>query len=218
MPDLRHGAGAAGAEPGGRSQPRADRHEPALLGERRPDHSAAHPDHGRGRLRLAHLVRARFDLGAAGPGKPGRPVGRLALLRAFLGQPEDPQPQHVHPDRARRRRSIRLQPGGHPRAADLPRIAAHDGRRGAGLFRGGRRHHDSGPPRPGAGAARPFGDRQGDPGAARPRPQDGATNRRGRPRGGHPARPRPRRLPAADSPRREGAGGRRRRRGPQLGR
>ncbi len=37
---------------------------------------------------------------------PGRAVGRLAVLRARLGVGRQPPPQHVHADRARRRRGV----------------------------------------------------------------------------------------------------------------
>ena len=50
----------------------------------------------------------------------------------------------------------------------------------AGLFRGGGGDRGAGVPRTGAGTEGPRADRQGDPGAARPRAEDGAADRRGR--------------------------------------
>ena len=49
-------------------------------------------------------LRTAFYLGSAGAGHAGRPLGRLAVLRARLGLAREPQPQHVHPHRHRRRR------------------------------------------------------------------------------------------------------------------
>ena len=46
----------------------------------------------------------------------GRALGRLAVLRARLGVDRQPAPQHVHADRARRRRGVRLQRGRDARA------------------------------------------------------------------------------------------------------
>ena len=52
-----------------------------------------------------------------------------------------PQPQHVHPDRARHRRRLSLQPRRDLRARSVSRQASRHGRHRPGLFRGGGRHH-----------------------------------------------------------------------------
>ena len=85
----------------------------------------------------------------------GRAVGRLAVLRARLAVARHAQPEHVHADRARHRRRVRLQRrrGARSRArfphGDAPR------RRAAGVLRGGGGDHDARAARPGARAARP---------------------------------------------------------------
>ena len=53
-------------------------------------------------------------LARAGARDAGGPVGRVAVLPARLGIYRQRKPsQHVHPDRARHRRRLRLQPGRH---------------------------------------------------------------------------------------------------------
>ena len=125
----------------------------------------------------AHAAR-RSDWVGVAAGDARRALGRLAVLRARLAVGRQPQPQHVHADRARRRRGVRLQRG---RRRSLPasfppsfRDARRAGRR---LLRGGGGHRHAGPARPGAGAARAQPDRRGDPGAARPGAEDGAARR-----------------------------------------
>ena len=88
-----------------------------------------------------------------------------------------PQPQHVHPDRARHRRRLSLQPGRDLRARAVSgRLRGMDGIV-AGLFRGRRGHHRAGAARPGARTARARADRRRDPRAARPRAEDRAAHR-----------------------------------------
>ena len=84
----------------------------------------------------------------------------------------EPQPQHVHPDRARDRGGLPLQPGRHPRAGRFPGGLPRHGRHGAGLLRGRRRHHRPRPARAGAGAAGARADRRRHPRPAEPGAED----------------------------------------------
>ena len=85
-----------------------------------------------------HLTGARSDavsatqiveLGAARAGDAGRALGRLAVLRARLAVARQPQPQHVHADRARHGRRVALQRRRDARcpASSRPRSASMDG-------------------------------------------------------------------------------------------
>ncbi len=65
-----------------------------------------------------------------------------------------PQPEHVHADRARHRRGLRLQRGRDRRARAVPRRPSARTAAGRPLLRGGGGHHRAGAARPGAGAAR----------------------------------------------------------------
>ena len=53
--------------------------------------------------------RTRWQLDGARAGHAGRAVGRMAVLRARVGVDRQPPSQHVHADRARRWRGLRLQ-------------------------------------------------------------------------------------------------------------
>ena len=55
------------------------------------------------------LFRRAARLDPARARDAGGPLGRLAVLRARLGLAREPQPQHVHADRPRHRRGLRLQ-------------------------------------------------------------------------------------------------------------
>ena len=117
VPDLRHGARAGGDDGGGAREPRARGHDPALLGERRADRARVLLAMGEMLPGdLAHAVSGIARVDPAGAGHAGRAVGRLAVLRARLAVARQPQPEHVHADRARRRRGLRLQRGRDARA------------------------------------------------------------------------------------------------------
>ena len=58
-------------------------------------------------LRARPAGRRRASLGGAGARDAGRAVGRLAVLRALPRLAREPQPEHVHADRARRRGRVR---------------------------------------------------------------------------------------------------------------
>ena len=120
-------------------------------------------------------------------------------------------PQHVHADRPRRRRGLRLQPRRAARARALPRRLPRRPRPGRRLLRGGGGDRHPRPARSGAGAAGAEPHRRRDPGAPRPGAEDGAPAPRRRGRGGRAARRGAGRRPPARPPRREGAGRRRRR-------
>ena len=119
----------------------------------------------------------------------GRALGRLAVLRARLGVGRQPPPEHVHADRARRRRGVRLQRrrDARARAVSRRRSATHGGQvavyfeaaavivtlvlLGQVLELRARSRTE-----------------RGDPRAARPGAEDGAPHRRRRHRRGRAAR------------------------------
>ena len=144
----------------------------------------------RPRTRCSATACWRCAVDRARAGHAGRAVGRLAVLRARLAVDRQPQPEHVHADRARRRRRVRcsawsptLAPGLFP--AVVPRRTT--GSVGV-YFEAAAVIVDAGAAGPGARAARAQPDRRGDPRAARPRPEDGAARRGRRDRGGRAAR------------------------------
>ena len=176
LPDLRHGARAAHRR---RSR---KRRTPSCVDMTRRfwvsaaltvplvvarDGATCIPVAGLARARAA----ARRSLDRARARDAGRAVGRLAVLRARLAVGREPQPQHVHADRARRRRRVsstassrRSRPGLFP--------ASFRGRRPARSASTSRRRPsivDARAARPGARAARAQPDRRRDPRAARPR-------------------------------------------------
>ena len=108
--------------------------------------------------------------------------GGWPFFRARLGVVRHAPPQHVHPDRARHRRRLRLQPGRRAGARDFPGLLPRTAWRGAALFRGGGRHRHARAARPGARIARPLGHQQRDPRPARSRAEDGARGSRRRTR------------------------------------
>ncbi len=61
----------------------------------------------------------------AGPGHAGRAVGRRAVLRARVAVDRQPQPEHVHADRARRGRGLPVQRGRDAGARRLPAVVPH---------------------------------------------------------------------------------------------
>ena len=132
LPDLRHGARAPGRDGRGRPEPRARRHDPALLG--RPRAGAA----GRSCSRWAAISPTCTCSSAQ------QASNWLQLLLAtpvvlWAGWPffergwasrQEPQPQHVHADRARHRRRLGLQRGRarSPPASSRPACAARTAR------------------------------------------------------------------------------------------
>ena len=87
----------------------------------------------------------------------------------------EPQPQHVHADRARHRRRVRSTASSRRSRPDcFPQSFRGARRRVAALLRGRGGDHDAGAARPGARAARAQPDRRRDPRAARPRAEDRA--------------------------------------------
>ena len=157
--------------------------------------AAVRPRHGRPApgpsARAISRRRARAGLARARAGDAGRAVGRLAVLRARLAVAREPQPQHVHADRPRRRRSPTSTASWPPLApGHLPgRRSATRAAQVAVYFEAAAVIVDAGAARPGARAARAQPDRRRHPGAARPRAQDRAPARRRRHRGGRAARP-----------------------------
>ena len=125
LPDLRHGARTGDAVGGGRAERRARRHEaPALVRAGALD-PARRPRHGRpllaARTGLRRSSRNWIEFVLATPVALG--AGWPFFVRAWASV-RTPQPQHVHPDRARRRRRLDLQRGRDRRARDLSRAIA----------------------------------------------------------------------------------------------
>ena len=104
LPHLRHGARAHGRRDRRRREPRASRHAPPLLGLFGFDSPGLH-------LRHDDAPQPQRDVLRNGAVHAGRPVGRMAVLRARLAVDRHAQPQHVHADRTRHRRRLLLQPG-----------------------------------------------------------------------------------------------------------
>ena len=102
----------------------------------------------------------------------GGAVVRLAVLRAHVAVVREPQPEHVHADRHRRRRGVRLQRrrDGGARRCFPPAFRMHGARRD--LLRYCGRHHRAGAARPGDGAARAAPHRRSDSAAARAGAED----------------------------------------------
>jgi hypothetical protein len=108
---------------GGGGESRARRHEPALLVQQRAGPASAHHCDGRrpgARVCRPLPVPRRHPVAAVRARHPGGAVGRLAPVPARLGLAGQPQPQHVHPHRARRGGRVGLQRGG----ARRPRVCS----------------------------------------------------------------------------------------------
>ena len=169
-----------------RDEPGARRHDAPVLGLARAD--GADPGvHGRrvpaGPAAACALLghrRVALGLDRARARDAGRPLGRMAVLRARLGVDRQPPPEHVHADRARRRRGVRATASSRPRPDSFPtRSAMH----GAGRASTSRRRRSSSCWCCSArcwSCARAAETERGDPSAARPRAEDGAAHRSGR--------------------------------------
>ncbi len=172
---------------------------------------------GLGFAREAHR-RAHGAVGRAGSRHAGHSVGRLAVLRARREVGCQSQPQHVHADRHGRGRGVPVQRRRRARAGAVSRRFPRRAGSRRRLLRSRRGDRGAGPARPGHGTRRARAHRLGDPRAARSRRQDGARDPCRRARGGGAARASRGRRPAARAPGRQGAGGRRGRRRPLVGR
>ena len=191
LPDLRNGARTANDLSGGRAESRAGGHEAAAPSRCRSDGTAACPRNGRdggARSHRRHLAGAEPDHSAR-PLDAGRALGWLAVLPARMGVGEDAQPEHVHADRARHRRGVRIQRGKGARLSNSLSKQSFPDLFGTFpdarcLLRGCRRHHDPRPPRPGPRAPCPKSYGGGDPGASRSRAEYSPARERGRRRRG----------------------------------
>ena len=178
LPDLRHGAGADAPAARRGGEPRAARHDAAVLGLRSalsiPLLAFAMGDMSRRALAsLPPRTAIWVQLSLA---TPVVLWGGWPFFERGWASRRQPQPEHVHPDRARHRRRLtstawwrRWSPGLFP--AVVPRRTAGEV---AGLLRGGGGDRHPGAARPGAGAAGPQPDRRRHPRAARPRARSGA--------------------------------------------
>ena len=138
VPDLRHGARAAHRHARG-DEPRARRHDAALPGRRwcsrrRFSRSMVAEYAARACRCSTCCPHGCDDLDPARARDAGRAVGRLAVLRARLGVGREPPPEHVHADRARRRRGVRLQRRRDAGARAVPAIVPHARRQVAVYF------------------------------------------------------------------------------------
>ncbi len=169
LPDLRHGAGAGGAQRGFRTQPRTARHDKAILDQRGT--GAADVGIGDGRPSGAEpasaCVRGSVDVDSVRARYPGGAVGRVAVLRARVGIGREPVAEHVQFDRPRSRRRIPLQPGGDVRSRPVPVGAASRERSHSRLLRSRGRDHGARAAGPGARTAGPGAD-----GRRHPRPAE----------------------------------------------
>ena len=111
LPDLRHGAGTADGDRRGGGQSGTSRDDSPVLVQRGADRAAGRYRDGRHDSRQAARP-AHEPVGcpvdSIRPGDSGRALGRLAVLRARLGVDRQSQLEHVHADRHRRRRGVRL--------------------------------------------------------------------------------------------------------------
>ena len=115
----------------GRAEPRTCGHDPAVLDRRRPDAAARHSGNGRpssGARAPPPDLPASVAVASVPAGDAGGAVGGLAVLRAGLAVVREPQPEHVQPDRARRRRRLPVQPGRDVRCRESSRPAFRNAR------------------------------------------------------------------------------------------
>ena len=113
LPEVRHGARVGLAACRRRRGSRARGHAAPVLGRAGADVAAgrpAHCEHGRLAARLARWPGT--VVAAAAARDAGGAVVRLAAARARLALDREPQPEHVHADRPRRGRVLRLQRAG----------------------------------------------------------------------------------------------------------
>ena len=104
-------------------------------------------------------------------------MGGGSAVRPRLSLVRQPQPEHVHADRHRHRRGLRLQRVGHLRPGALPGGVSRSRRARAGVLRIGGGDHRAGSSWPGARASRPRPNRRRDPRAAGARAEDRAAHR-----------------------------------------
>ena len=183
LSDLRHGARAARSVRRGGRESRAQRHDSTILDRRRADDTASVVDARRavpGDQSDAPLPAFGRVVGPARARDARRAVGRLAVFRPRLAVRRQPQPQHVHVDRARHRLLLGFSPSSRPCCPGSSRIVPRRVRCAAAIFRGrGRDRHArsswAGPRAPGAGA-----DVGRDPSAPAPGAEGCAPRRRTR--------------------------------------
>ena len=209
LPDLRYGARAARCRRGGRSEPRADRHDPALLdrcGAHRPADGTGHGRACTGRASFRPGAAENRSLAPVRPGDAGRALGRPALLSARVGVDPQPQSQHVHVDRPRHRGGLRLQRRRHRRARPVPRSLPRGAWCGRCLLRGRRGDYRARPAGTGVGAASARAHRIGRARPARSCAREGPPAAGRRWIGGDFTRRGRRRRHIAGASRRQGAG------------
>src|SRR5882672_9666654 len=103
VPDLRHDARAADTAGRGRRRPRAREHAATPMDRRASDGAASLADARRARARTepdAPVSARSRSVGRARARDSGRALKRLPVLRPRLALAREPQPQHVHADRA----------------------------------------------------------------------------------------------------------------------
>src|SRR6516164_4102319 len=111
LSDLRYGTGTGERRGGDRSQPGIDRHDAALLDRHRASSTYRAPGDG-GTCSKAEssplCVAANLDMAPVSVCYAGCAVGRVALLRAWLGVGAQSLTQYVQSNRARRRRCVSI--------------------------------------------------------------------------------------------------------------
>ena len=163
------------ARPPRSAESRARRHDAAVL--------------GRGRARRSRCSCSRWATCCSAPDSAARSIcgsrtgSQLALATPVVlwaGWPffgaagqsiVQSQPEHVHADRARRRRGVRLQRGGDARPELFPRVSGCTAKV-ASYFEAAARHRRARAARPGAGACAREAGPAPRSGAARPRAED----------------------------------------------
>jgi hypothetical protein len=180
---LRHGARAANGVAHRRGEPGADRHDAAVLDRRAaraPCVPAGDGRHGAGHGSWRPHRSARCQLGRVGVLHARGALGRLAVLPTCVGVDRQSPREHVHADRAWRRRGVPLQCCRHGSARDVPRglPGAWCGR---ALFRHRGRDHRARAARSGPRAACTRAHERRHPAAAGTRTKDSAcdSQRRG---------------------------------------
>ncbi len=190
LPEMRHGARPRGGRAGRRHG--AARHEAPLLGEPRAERPGRRAGDAAASIRRSRLHAGGAALERARPARAcdtRRPVVRLAVLPQVLAVAHEPQPEHVHPHRPRRRPRLPVQRHRGGRARSLPAGIPGARRRGRRVFRGRGRDRHPGAVRRSPAAARHRRNQPGDPQAACACAQYRAAPRARRARGRGTARP-----------------------------
>ncbi len=187
LPDLRHGAGTAGAHRRRGGERGIPRHAPAFPLQRHSYRPRLHHRHGA----CASPASATSSRPASPPGfssSSPRPSssGAAGSFSCAAGSRWSAATSTCSPSSPWGRGRLGLQRRRRLRSRPFPPLLPRRGRRGRRLFRGGGGDRHPGPARPGAGTARPQPHRGGHPRAARAGAEDRPPPAGGRLGGGVP--------------------------------